>query len=105
MACQEALATVGARHACRNLNRAERLSIAYLRKHPQDSTSWEVWSEVLHAREQHLDEERILRRGVDFTGAARLRFRLAQILASKGQLNEANETLGMGAEVGGRGRY
>jgi predicted Zn-dependent protease len=76
-----------------NLNRAERLSVAYLRRHPQDSTSWEVWGEVLRARERHEDEERILRRGVDFTGAPRLRFRLAQILASKGNLEEAGALL------------
>lgn len=71
------------------MGKAERLAVAYLRKHPQDSTSWEVWSQVLRAREQRSDEERILRRGVDFTGAPRLRFRLAQMLASSGKLDEA----------------
>jgi predicted Zn-dependent protease len=76
-----------------DLGRAEKLAIAYLRKHPQDATSWEVWSEVLRAREQRMDEERILRRGVDFTGAPRLRFRLAQILASRGHLDEAMAVL------------
>lgn len=76
-----------------HLVRAERLAIRYLRKHPQDSASWEVWGEVLRAREQHADEERILRRGLDFTGAPRLRFRLAQILASSGQLEEARAML------------
>ncbi len=76
-----------------NLDRAEKLAIAYLRRHPQDSTSWEVWSEVLRTREQRADEERILRRGVDFTGAPRLRFRLAQILASSGDLEEAKAVL------------
>src|SRR6266511_22952 len=39
------------------------------------------------------DEERNLRRGVDFTGAPRLRFRLAQILASSGDLEEAKAVL------------
>jgi predicted Zn-dependent protease len=76
-----------------DLDRAEKLAIAYLRKHPRDSTSWEVWSEVLRAREQRADEERILRRGVDFTGAPRLRFRLAQMLASSGHLDEAMTVL------------
>ncbi|HEY3209992.1 MAG TPA: hypothetical protein VGL18_09405 [Actinomycetota bacterium] len=76
-----------------NLDRAEKLAIAYLRKHPQDSTSWDVWSQVLRTREQHADEERILRRGVDFTGAPRLQFRLAQILASTGKLEEAMSVL------------
>jgi predicted Zn-dependent protease len=72
-----------------HLRRAERLAIRYLRQHPQDSMSWEVWGEVLRTREQHADEERILRRGLDFTGAPRLRFRLAQILASSGELEAA----------------
>jgi predicted Zn-dependent protease len=76
-----------------DLDRAEKLAIAYLRKHPQDTTSWEVWGEVLRARKQHMDEERILRRGVDFTGAPRLRFRLAQILASSGHADEARAVL------------
>jgi predicted Zn-dependent protease len=76
-----------------DLDRAEKLAIAYLRKHPQDTTSWEVWSEVLRARKQHMDEERILRRGVDFTGAPRLRFRLAQMLASSGHVDEARAVL------------
>jgi predicted Zn-dependent protease len=76
-----------------HLGRAERLAIRHLRKHPQDSTSWQVWGEVLRAREQHADEERILRRGLDFTGAPRLRFRLAQILASRGHLEEAMSIL------------
>ncbi len=76
-----------------HLGRAERLAIRHLRKHPQDSTSWEVWGEVLRAREQHADEERILRRGLDLTGAPRLRFRLAQILASSGELEAARALL------------
>jgi predicted Zn-dependent protease len=76
-----------------HLGRAERLAIRYLRKHPQDSTSWEVWGEVLRAREQHADEARILRRGLDFTGAPRLRFRLAQILASSGEVEAARALL------------
>jgi hypothetical protein len=76
-----------------DLGRAERLAIAYLRRHPQDTTSWEVWSTVLRTRELHEDEERILRRGIEFTGAARLRFRLAQILASSGELDQASAIL------------
>ena len=76
-----------------DLGRAEKLAIAYLRKHPQDTTSWEVWSTVLRTRQQLADEERILRRGIDFTGAPRLRFRLAQILASSGELDEASAIL------------
>src|SRR5436309_3152695 len=76
-----------------NLGKAEKLAIAHLRRHPQDTTSWEVWSTVLRAREQHADEERILRRGIDFTGAARLRFRLDRILASSGELDEASAIL------------
>ncbi len=83
------MAATGPRNAPGNLDRAEKLAITYLRRHPQDSTSWEMWSEVLRTREQPADEERILRRGVDFTGAPRLRFRLAQILASSGDLEEA----------------
>ena len=61
-----------------DLNRAENLAIAYLRRHPQDSTSWEVWSAVLRAREQRADEERILRRGVDFTGGNSPELRITQ---------------------------
>src|SRR5712691_8590957 len=76
-----------------DLDRAEKLAIAYLRNHPRDTTSWEVWSTVLRLREQRTDEERILRRGVHFTGAPRLRFRLAQILASSGELEEASAIL------------
>ena len=86
-----------------NLDRAEKLAIAYLRRHPQDSTSWEVWSEVLRTREQRADEERILRMGVDFTGAPRLRFRLAQILASSGDLEEARAVLENPYGVGAAG--
>jgi predicted Zn-dependent protease len=76
-----------------DLDRAEKLAIAYLRRHPQDTTSWEVWSTVLRARDQREDEARILRRGIDFTGAPRLRFRLAQILASSGDLDQASALL------------
>ena len=52
--------------------------------------------------------ERILRRGIDFTGAPRLRFRLAQILASSGELDEASAILDaftgkQGAAVSARG--
>ena len=76
-----------------DLGKAEKLAVAYLRRHPQDTNSWEVWSTVLRTREQHADEERILRRGIDFTGAPRLRFRLAQILAASGEHEEASAIL------------
>ena len=97
-----------AKREAKERGKAEKLAIAYLRGHPQDTTSWEVWSTVLRARQQHTDEERILRRGIDFTGAPRLRFRLAQILASSGELDEASAILDaftgkQGAAVSARG--